>query len=380
MPLLEPVCPKSLKVLREASDKLERTLVTHVRFKEALGMIRNRLLFPSDSNLLFIVGLTGVGKSRLYRTAQKMVMEMMEQNLLQDPSRLPYVAFEVQSTNVGNFAWGPFYNDYQTQLQLPLSPDKKVLGELSGSAKDLGRHQVLLSSIAHRRPQVVFLDEANHLCQVSNPRLLSQQLDKVKSLANKSKVLHVFFGTYELAALFDASAQLARRSDTFHFSRYRWDQQGDLKSFTDMVKIFGNSLPLDHTLDLGSRSHYIYERTLGCAGTLKTWLMNALGAACREGRTYVKLADLEATAMPVNKLRRILTEAQNKESIIDERDTQTDLLHALLKQPYAEQKEIFFSDDHDATKNRRSSTCTRKPSSDPTGAAFTTNPDVQSAI
>jgi hypothetical protein len=375
MSFLPAISPEASKVMFAARDKLEKSLVQHQRFNEALTLIRNRILFPSDSPLLFIVGPTGVGKSRLMSVTQKIVFEMMKEELIADQSRLPYVAFEVQATNVGNFAWGPFYADYQAELQLALPPSREVMANLPRTPRELGPHHAVLSAIAHRRPVVTLLDEANHLCQVSNARLLSQQLDKIKSIANRSKTLHVMFGTYELAALLDASAQLARRGNTFHFSRYRWERQGELNAFTQMVEKFGKCLPLDHTLNLASRVEFIYERSLGCGGILKTWLMEALGRACRENRTFIKFQDLEVTAMPSQKRRRLLLEAQAKEPILDERDNQEDSLRELLRTPFPEQAELPLQ----VPRSGNQSPGTPNPRSDPTGGAFRNEPPSERA-
>lgn len=375
MQLLPEISPEASKVMFAARDRLEKSVVRHVRFNEALTLIRNRILFPTDSNLLFIVGPTGVGKSRLMSIAKKVVLEMMKDELIADRSRLPSVAFEVQATNVGNFSWGPFYADYQAELKVPIPPSKELMSELPHVPRAHGPHQAVLSAIAHRRPVVTFLDEANHLCQVSNARLLPQQLDKIKSLANRSKTLHVMFGTYELAALLDASAQLARRGNAFHFSRYRWEKQGELNAFKEMVEQFGSCLPLDHTLSLPSRVEYIYERSLGCAGILRNWLMDALGRACRDGHTFIKFQDLEATAMPSSKLRRLLQDAQTKEAIMDDRDNHDDSLRELLRNPFPAQAELPLH----SRSGGNQSPGTPNPRSDPTGGAFRDAPPAERA-
>jgi hypothetical protein len=375
MSYLPPVSSAACKVLLEARDKLNRSLVQHLRFKQALGTIRNRILFPTDSNLLFIVGPTGVGKTRLMAIAQKVVLEMQHNELLADSSRIPYVAFEVQATNVGNFAWGPFYTDYLAQLQVPLAPSKESMAAIPCHPREKVPHQALLSAIAHRRPMVTFLDEANHLCHVSNARLLSQQLDKIKSIANRSQTLHVMFGTYELAALLDASSQLARRGNTFHFSRYRWERNGEFNAFIDVIKGFGGTLPLDHSLDLSSHATFIYERTLGCPGILKNWLMDAVGRAFRDNRTFVTIRDLEETAMPFPKLQRLLIEAKNKESILEDTDRNADSFRDSLKAPYAEQIELPLN----STRGGNHSPGTPNPRSDQTGGAFRNEPPKERA-
>jgi hypothetical protein len=63
----------------------------------------------------------------------------------------------------------------------------------------------------------VFVDEAQHLARISSGRRLSDQLDVIKSIANRTQTVHVLFGTYELMAFRNLSAQLSRRSMDLHF-------------------------------------------------------------------------------------------------------------------------------------------------------------------
>ena len=85
-----------------AKEKLDRRLVEHARYEEALNKIVGALLFPTDAKLLYIVGPTGVGKSRLFASVKKRIMDMIGKSLISDLERIPYVAYEVPSVQIGN--------------------------------------------------------------------------------------------------------------------------------------------------------------------------------------------------------------------------------------------------------------------------------------
>ena len=76
-------------------------------------------------------------------------------------------------------------------------------------------------SLRHRRPAAVLIDEAQHLAKVPAGRRLADQLDVVKSIASHTGIVHVLFGTYDLLAFRNLSAQLSRRCFDIHFPRYQ---------------------------------------------------------------------------------------------------------------------------------------------------------------
>jgi hypothetical protein len=321
----ESKASQKIHPLLRAKEQLEKRLLEHERFGQALDRIRTAILFPTDAKLLFIIGPTGVGKSRLFRKAQSEVIKILGESLLEDKERIPHVAFEVPDVQIGNFNWKSFYHAYLDELRLPLLPNKELLGELPRVSPDKGWDYVLMRALEHRRPAVTFLDEANHLCQVTSGQLLRHQMDKIKSLANRSNVLHICFGTYDLARLINLSSQLARRSEIFHFSRYRAESREDMNNFEAAVGKFQPCLPIAHNIDLRTQVKFLHENTIGCVGTLKTWLMEALAHAYREKRTEISLDDLRETTMPLSRLQKMLSDAKENEGFCDETKEDRDL-------------------------------------------------------
>jgi hypothetical protein len=153
------------------------------------------------------------------------------------------------------------------------------------------------------------LDEAQHLARVGPGRRLSDQLDVVKSIANYTKTVHVLLGTYGLLAFRNLSAQLSRRSFDIHFPRYRAEDPGDRKAFLTVLRSFEQQLPLSEPPELVNEWEYLYERSIGCVGVLKDWLVRALTAVLRRGDCALTFRELKMQALNVSQCDKMLAEA-----------------------------------------------------------------------
>ena len=120
-----------------------------------------------------------------------------------------------------------------------------------------------------RRPIAIFIDEAQHLAKVASGRRLLDQLDVIKSIANRTNTVHVLFGTYDLLAFRNLNGQLSRRSVDVHFPRYRAEVAEERKTFINIVHSFQKVLPLSEAPDMVKVWDFLYERSLGCVGILK---------------------------------------------------------------------------------------------------------------
>ena len=166
-------------------------------------------------------------------------------------------------------------------------------------------------ALRHRHPPVVFVDEAQHLARIASGRRLSDQLDVIKSIANRTETVHVLLGTYELLAFRNLSAQLSRRSVDLHFQRYRADSAEDRQVFHSVLLTFQKQLPFTKTeTDLMTMWEFLYERSVGCVGILKEWLMRACVRAIKHGAATLSREHLEKTALSISQCEKILAESR----------------------------------------------------------------------
>ncbi len=157
------------------------------------------------------------------------------------------------------------------------------------------------------------LDEAQHLAAVGSGRRLSDQLDVVKSIANCTGTVHVLLGTYGLLAFRNLSAQLSRRSVDIHFSRYQAEDPEDRKIFLSVLRSFEQQLPVSQPPELVKDWEYLYERSIGCVGVLKDWLVRALTGVSRRNANVLTFRDLQAHALSVSQCDKMLAEASEGE-------------------------------------------------------------------
>jgi hypothetical protein len=228
-----------------------------------------------------VLGPTGVGKTTLRAKIEQLLTAEMLPALSSDPGRIPVVSVECVAPEAGSFSWRAHFRRLLLQMEEPLidykiDPEAPVrianmVVRFTPSEKAVGAEyqHAVERALAFRRPAAVLIDEAQHLAKMGTGRRLADQLDVIKSLANRTKTVHVLFGTYELLAFRNLSAQLSRRSIDVHFPRYRLSNPGDAKAFRTVLGTFEQQLPVREPPDLVKEWEYLYERSVGCVGILK---------------------------------------------------------------------------------------------------------------
>jgi hypothetical protein len=194
-----------------------------------------------------------------------------------------------------------------------------VLNTLPSSVGGRELGYAVEQALRYRRPPVVFVDEAQHLARIASGRRLSDQLDVIKSIANRTETVHVLLGTYELLAFRNLSAQLSRRSIDLHFQRYRAESAEDRQVFCSVLLTFQKQLPFaEAEMDLMATWEFLYERSIGCVGILKEWLMRACVRAIKHGAVTLSPEHLEKTALSASQCEKVLAESREGETRLND--------------------------------------------------------------
>ncbi|MDP9201985.1 MAG: ATP-binding protein [Gemmatimonadota bacterium] len=317
-------------------------VVAHPRLKEVHEALLAAIHRPTETSLILVCGPTGVGKTTLRRRIEKQLIDEAWPAVEENPGRVPVVAIEAVAPESGQFNWKDYYTRALQALDEPLIKDKidydtrrlhdarigRLLADRGAAGPALRR--ALEQVLCHRCVGTFIVDEAQHLTRTASGRRLLDQMDTLKSLAGLTGTVHVLVGTYELLGLANLSAQLSRRSREIHFGRYRAERPEDLRAFQSVLLTFQCHLPLTHEPDLVARSDYLYERSVGCIGVLKSWLNRAFAAALDEGATTLHDRHLEQHAEPARKLLSLAREITEGEAALRDNGAERGELRRLL--------------------------------------------------
>jgi energy-coupling factor transporter ATP-binding protein EcfA2 len=317
---LTSISPNLLKRL----ERFQCLTVAHPLLLAARDQLMDVIDGSLPGSLILVLGPTGVGKTTLRCKLEQSLLEQMTAVLVADPGRLPFVSVEATVPEASRFRWRDYFAQFLASAREPLIERKVLLDQdhMSFNAAITGsqlQHSAV-QLLRYRRRAAVFIDEAQHLSRVASGRRLIDQLDVIKSMANRTQTTHVLLGTYELLAFHNLSGQLSRRSVDLHFPRYRAESDEDIQIFKNVLVTFQNQFPTSEPPRLLQQWEFLYERSVGCVGVLKDWLMRAAICALKSAANTVNLEHLEKTALSISQCAKILAEARDGESRLTENE------------------------------------------------------------
>jgi energy-coupling factor transporter ATP-binding protein EcfA2 len=286
--------------------------MAHPKLLEASRKLMFTVDEANSTSLIFLFGPTGVGKTTLLRRVTQKLITAASKDMEQDKSLIPIAGVEAVTPEFSNFDWKDFYIRSLTKLQDPCL-------KLSNTSKltNLKLRMSLENALRQRHLKIFYIDEAQNLSKVASGRKLRDQTDCIKSLANITAVQFILAGTYDLLILRNLSAQLCRRSQDIHLERYKADKSEDLKAFKGIVQTFQRHLPLRQEPDLLKHWDFCYERSIGCIGILKDWLLRALISALSNGDETLTFHHLQSQALNLEQCMILLKEADSGEKKLE---------------------------------------------------------------
>lgn len=327
------------KSKKERLETFRAFKVQHPLLERAYDELLCAIRDSNPGSIIFIYGPTGVGKTTLLEGVRKHLTELMLAELKKNPERMPVIMLQLVAPTSGSFNWGDYFKRLLIELDEPLVDHKLDMGKWDWTRLKYPNNgqdnvQLLLEgkpssdrmrlaserTLHHRKPPVVLLDDAQHLGIVTSGRKLLDQLNTIKSIADRSETTHGLCGTYELLPLRNLNGQLSRRSIDIHLGRYHAQDEEHQEQFENMLFTFQQTLPLLEAPDLVSKWDYFYERSIGCVGVLKDWLTLSLSSALEEDSPTLTLKHLERHAPSVARCTTMLREAVDGERELEERE------------------------------------------------------------
>ncbi len=338
-----------LQSKKEHFEYFKNKVFGHDRLLQMDDQLMHALLYPTGKSIILVFGPTGVGKTTLRTRIERKLLELEMEAMQRDPGYLPVVSMEAIATS-RSYDWKEHIIRTLIAAKEPLiehkvNPDARKVSQGKELTRSPDRTELVLrrsleSCVHERRTKYIIVDEAQHLNRVGSERNHRDQMETIKSLAETTGTVHVLIGTYDLLELTHLSAQLCRRSINIHFSRYNNHVQDDQNAFASMLEAFQRHLPLGQTPDLLSFEDYLYEKTFGCIGVLKTMLNSALSKALSSKDETMTKEILEKSAPPLRDLVQMSQEIAEGEGVLRETDEQLIKVRSFLAEmPPEGQKE-----------------------------------------
>ncbi len=297
--------------------------IRHPRIASAIEECQLMLTAGSSADLILVCGPTGVGKSTLGHFLVEEELKKHADTMTHNPGFIPAIRIEAPASGEKEFSWRLFYQRVLHELEGELDAPRTAYGvdpETGRMVRPRGNNTNRLSgmrtaverSLRNRGTRFIVIDEAAHIINQCPPARLAQQLDTLKFLSNEYGVQWVLLGSYDLFDLMSLSGQLARRTHVVHFSRYRLDQDNDVRCFKSSLKQLVKGMPALQNIDLVRYADAFHQTTLGCIGTLRTVLMRLDRLVASKGWSEDALCTALLTEAQVTQITREVLEGEER--------------------------------------------------------------------
>lgn len=316
--------------------KFKEYAVSHPHLVQIDRSLMRAIVEPAGFAHVLVYGPSGVGKTTMINHLAKRLSERLFDDLIGKKTKatkahfpqLPLLLLETRPPDGGAFNRADYYRTALKQLGEPfyerrllVDIDSEQTWEKKGRTRTKNTQfndspelrNALEDAFAKRGVKAVILDEAQHLMKVGNGQgagKLLDQLDWIKSITNVTGVLHILIGTYELLNFQNLSGQASRRGLDLHFPRYLFQDEQDRLDFQGVLLALLKQIPLHTDVEaLMQQWFYFYERSIGCVGVLKNWLVRAVAATLHDGGDTLTLEKLQENALSLAQCERMAIDA-----------------------------------------------------------------------
>ncbi len=317
MPLLFPEAQAQLQAFADVRVK-------HPHLEEADRAVTHAIAAHAGYTHLLLYGPSGVGKST-------MIARITERFRAEEPNGLvvPVVLVEARTPDSGTYTRLDYYRQVLTALKehvlvkellinVTLTPASSPTRTTRNVAEWLDLREAVEQALARLQVKAVVIDEAQHLMQVQPPLKPVDQLDWLKSMTNRTQVLHVLVGPFDLFDFRNLNGQAARRGREIYFPRYHVEQLEERQAFVGAVRYLLERVPLAcDVAGLLARWRWIAEASLGCVGILRDWLLETVSTTLEEGGTTLTVEALARHALHPAKRLQLETEMRAGEGRVD---------------------------------------------------------------
>jgi energy-coupling factor transporter ATP-binding protein EcfA2 len=309
--------------------------VFHPNLREVRDGVMRAIYHPAGANVIIIIGPTGAGKSNLAKRLVKQIQRLEKPDLISDPGHIDVAMMDATPLLEGKFKWKDYFRRGNIVMREPLI-DKKVCYDYDFpvfSSRELNSLAPLLHSLEnalrYRKPRAMIIDEAHSIFAQDEEKTV-RQLEIIKCMADRSGVPHVLIGTYSLGNALQLNGQLVRRCRIFEFRPYGLD---DGAQFKKILEKFQEQLTIPASFKLADHLDYCLERSAGCVGIVRDWLVKAIDLAHYFNSAELKWKHLEVEAFTKSQINIVNEEIAvgrlKLAALLDEEDWRRRILSEL---------------------------------------------------
>lgn len=299
-----------------ADEKLalfREEIIAHRALLQAEQVLARTIQEPAGIAFVLLYGPSGVGKSALLRKIAARIKGATSQARSKNATQIPLLTIGTRPPDGNVFDRAYYYRAALQQMGEPYDEQR-----LSGRSKVVPNTEypelrtAMEAAMRRHGVRVVILDDAQHMVSsVGNKRNFQELLSWITSLSDATQTLYILAGTYDLLSSGPLNGQAARRSIALHLPRYQLQRQEDCLEFQTTLFTLLKKIPLkvDAEALVKYRWTYFYERSIGCIGVLKEWLLRAVYSALEEGHESLTLERLQEHALLVGQCEQMVLDA-----------------------------------------------------------------------
>lgn len=285
--------------------------VKHKKLEKIASEIMELLNPFNETNILFIIGATGVGKTTLTKRLIRVLVENNKLNYEKDSSTIQFIYIPAPANGEKSLSWTSIYTKVLRQAHEILIEKKHITVVENGKitvkpTRNRGipaLRDALDSMLENRKVRVLAMDEAYHLLRFGEKPVV---MDTLKSIVENKGTKLFLLGSYDLFDLAKEYGQVIRRCEILHFERYHIDRKADLAEFKTIINKMQQNWPCQEVPNFSAISKELMQATLGCIGLLKTLLLRVLSTQLKMKGKWnpVYLTKAAKSMVLINDLRK----------------------------------------------------------------------------
>lgn len=325
-----------------------RAMFLHPKFVRARRGLQNALDTDEDGQLIFVLGLSGAGKSEI----RYAVMPAFAG----DPATwrkggLPAISVRAAPTDRSTFSSKEFASRLYMEMLEPnlkwlvrrasVEDADQVLMHADARLKSpfwrelrshLTEHQLrscFEQMAMDRGLRGIFIEESTSMTYTQAGKDPRDHLVNWMCLAEEISATMVFFGVPRMAALWEGNAEIRRRSLFVFVDRYRIREKSDRESFGRLAVSLAERYRFSKADLLVKNLDLAYAASAGVCGELKAYLRRADSLRIDEDQHVIQVRHLEGAIYPSKELDTLHRDAEQFDDL--KSSTPRRAIHGFLK-------------------------------------------------